>query len=120
MKADFSLSSARIKALKTELAKLTDVDYLKKELSKIAAEVKGFDVHLSLSPHAKRRLRMLESKFRELKIRLAALQKHVDKEVNKIASILRSSIGLAKGAMAKTAAKKKTGKKSTTRRKAGG
>jgi predicted RNase H-like nuclease (RuvC/YqgF family) len=120
MKAEFPLSSAKIKALKNDLAKLTDVEYLRKELARIAEEIKGFDMHLALSPQAKRRLRALESRFRQLKAAIARLQRQVDQEINKFASILRRSVGMAGGAK-KTARKAKTTRraaKKTTRKKA--
>lgn len=118
MKSDFPLSGARIKALKSDLSKLTDVEFLKKELARIADEIKGFHMRLSLSPQAKRRLRSLEKRFHRLKANLAALQKHVDSEVNKFASILRRSAKdagaavRAAGLTAKTAAAKASSKKS--------
>ena len=91
MKSDFPLSSAKIKALKADLAKLADVAYMKKELNRITAEIKKFDVHLHLSPQAKKRLKLLEKRFQQLKVRMFALQKHVDTEVDKITALLKKS-----------------------------
>ena len=130
MKAGFPLSSAKIKALKRDLAKLTDVEFLKKELARIADEIKGFDVHLRLSPQANRRLKTLEKRFHELKLRLTAMQKQVDSEVNKIAALLRrsaneasatlKSVGLARSTKgsAKKSGKKKSKKTSSRKAKA--
>lgn len=116
MKSDFPLSSAKIKALKADLAKLADVDYMKKELNRITAEIKKFDVHLKLSPQAKKRLKMLEKRFHQLKVRMLALQKHVDTEVDKITALLKKSAAEATATWHSVRASSKRKAKTSTRK----
>ena len=78
-----------LNSLKDELKKLTDLDYLKKELGQIASDLKKFDFPMKLTPQAKARLRTLEKRFGEVKKRVQILQKQVDGEVNKFISALR-------------------------------
>jgi hypothetical protein len=119
-----------LNSLKTELGKLTDLDYLKSELNRIAAEIKRFDMHVSLSPQAKVKLDRLEKRFRGLLKTITALQKQVDKEVSRFIKIakktsvdaekkIRKSVGLANAKPVKKAAKaaKTTTKKKATARK---
>jgi hypothetical protein len=119
MKTDFS-------AIKEELQKLTDVEYLKKELSRAAKEIKNFDVDkLNLSPEAKAKLKTLEARFNELVDRLRVLEKQVDTEVHKFMVILKKTKADAEarfhaftnGAGGKKS-KKKAGKKKASRKKA--
>jgi predicted RNase H-like nuclease (RuvC/YqgF family) len=116
VKSEFPLSSARIKALKNDLSKLADVEFLKKELVRMTEEIKGFDMHLHMSPQAKRRLRTLESRFHQLKTKIMALQKQVDSEVNKIASILRRSAKDATATLRSVTSKRKATKKTSSKK----
>ena len=111
MKTDFSLNSAKIRKLKSELSRLTDVGFLKKELTRMADEVRGFDVHTALSPEANRRLRQLESRFHGLREKMHTMQSHVDSEVNKISSMLRRSVGMTTPSTSRKAASATTSKK---------
>lgn len=101
-----------LNSLKKELGRLTDINYLKKELNRIASEVKKFDVHLNLTPHAKERLEQLEKRFREAVKSLQHLQKQLDSNVERIMKSVRGTN--AKAARAKD---KKTGRKKTSARK---
>ncbi len=107
MKTDFG-------AIREELQKLTDVEYLKKELSRAAKEIRNFDIDkMNVSPEAKAKLHKLEKRFKEAVKKLRVMEKQVDAEVNKYIVILKKF-------RAKTAAKtsKKKATKKTTRKAA--
>lgn len=116
MKVDLNL-------LKSELSRLTDIKYLKKELNRIAGEVKKFDVHRHLSPQARERLEALEERFRDLLKTLQDLQKQVDANLERLLETMRSFRGntgrkkKAKRTTKKTA-KKTTKKAASTKKKA--
>ncbi len=122
MKTDFG-------AIRDELQKLTDVDYLKKELSRAANEIRNFDVDkMNVSPEAKAKLHRLEKRFKEVVKKLRVMEKQMDKEVSKFVAILkktrseaesrirdftgasRSASGTKKKASKKSAVKKTTRK----------
>lgn len=122
-----------LNSLKKELGKLTNLNYLKKELNRITAEIKKFDMRISLTPQAKEKLDALETRFQELVKAVNDLQKQADREITKLVKIvrqtgidaekkLRSSMrgfGAAKKkAGVKKAAARKTTKKAATRRPA--
>lgn len=117
MKTDFG-------AIREELQKLTDVEYLKKELSRAANEIRKFDVDkLNLSPEAKSKLRKVEKRFHEVVDRLRVMEKQVDSEVNKIIVILKKTRKDAESrfrvfAKSGRTATKKTSSKKATRKKA--
>lgn len=100
MKTDFG-------ALKKELSRLTDINYLKKEINRVAAEVKKFDVHSHLNPKSRARLEHLEARFADLIGTLQQLQKQVDASLDKFISLVGKNSELNKQRNAvKTSAKK--------------
>ncbi|MCM2281966.1 MAG: hypothetical protein NDI61_08990 [Bdellovibrionaceae bacterium] len=101
-----------LNSIKTELQRLTDLDYLKKELGQIKADIKKFDIRIKMSPQAKSRLKQLESRFHDIRNKMTALQKQVDSEVNKLIQTLRSA------GIAGTTSKRQTTRKKSSVRKA--
>ncbi len=102
MKTDFG-------AIREELQKLTDVEYLKKELSRAAKEIRNFDIDkMNVSPEAKAKLHKLEQRFKEAVKKLRVMEKQVDAEVNKYIQILKKFRGTA---ATKTSKKKASVKK---------
>lgn len=110
MRAEFRTDWAN---LKTELSRLTDVKYLKKELNRVANEVKTFDVQKHLTPQARQRLEKFESRFHEALKTLQDLQKQVDDNLDRWVSMIRTS-GFKHSAKATT--KRASTKKKTTRK----
>ena len=117
MKTDLNL-----KKVKDELIKLTDVDYLKKELHRLANEIKAYDLNSHLTPQAKARLKTLEKRFQDIRKGVVKAEKQIGTEVSKLLVILRkasaktqakvSSMGLgSKKKSRKKASSKKAGKK---------
>lgn len=114
MKTDFG-------AIREELQKLTDVDYLKKELSRAAKEIRNFDVDkMNVSPQAKAKLHKLEKRFKEVVKKLRVMEKQVDAEVNKFVVILKKTRAEAEtrlreftGASKKSSSKKSSSKKAS-------
>jgi ABC-type phosphate transport system auxiliary subunit len=112
--------------------KFTDVDYLKKELNRIADEVKKFDVNAHLTPQAQAKIRGLEKSYTELVKRWEKLQTQLDTEVVKFLTVLKKTrqeteariraVGFGKKATAtttkKAATSKKAAKKKTTKKAA--
>lgn len=110
MKTDFG-------AIREELQKLTDVEYLKKELSRAANEIRNFDVDkMNLSPEAKAKLRTLEKRFKEVVKKLRIMEKQVDAEVNKFVSILKKFRSPSATKTSKKKASKKTARKAAKKR----
>jgi hypothetical protein len=102
-----------LNSLKKELSRLTDIKYLKKELNRIAGEVRNFQVRdLPLTPQARQRIEQLEKRFRELMKNLAQVQKQVDTNFDKLMKVVRRK-GKSRKATAKKAAKKATTRKAT-------
>lgn len=101
-----------LNSLKSELSRLTDIKYLKKELNRIAGEVKKFDVHRHLNPQARERLEALEERFRDLLKTLQDLQKQVDSNLDRLLQVMRSFRN------GKSARKKKAKRSSTTKKTA--
>lgn len=104
-----------LNVLKTELSRLTDMKYLKKELNRIAGEVKKFDVHRHLNPQARERLEALEERFHELLKNLQDLQKQVDANLERLLKTMRGLRG-GKTVKRKTTKKKATARKATAKR----
>lgn len=110
MKTDFG-------AIREELQKLTDVEYLKKELSRAAKEIRNFDIDkMNVSPEAKAKLHKLEQRFKEAVKKLRILEKQVDAEVNKYIVILKKFRGKAVAKTSKKKATKKTARKAAKKR----
>ena len=107
-----------LNSIKRELSKLTDVEYLKKELGKIASEIRNYESNVMLSPQAKTRMKQLENRFHEIRKRLTKLEKQAETEIGKIMVAIRKTkedaerrlrkAGLVKS---KKRSKKKTSKK---------
>lgn len=77
-----------LNTLREQFRKITDLEYLKKELAKITAEIKKFDLHVKLTPQTLERIRALEKRFYDVRKRILALQKQVDTEVNKFKEVI--------------------------------
>jgi hypothetical protein len=103
-----------LKSLKKELGRLTDVNYIKKELNRVAGEIKRFDVHMHLTPQAKERLENLEERFARALKSLQDLQRQVDSSLEHFIKNVRKT-RLARSA--KRAAGKASASSSTTGRK---
>jgi hypothetical protein len=111
--------NADLDSIKRELSKLTDVEYLKKEIAKLASEIRNYENNPKLPPQAKTRLKQLETHFKDLRVRLGALEKQAQSEITKIVAVLRKTkaqaeqklqdAGLVKKAAARR--KKKSSKK---------
>lgn len=116
---------ADLNSLKKELTKLTNIAYLKKELNRIAGEIRKFDVHITLTPQAKGALKQLEGRFRDILKKLNDLQSQVDSNMTKFRKIvaktraeaekkIRRSVGL--GSARKTSTRKTTSTKKAARK----
>ena len=98
--------------LKAELNKITDIDRLKSEVSRIGKELRKFDINVHLSPTARERLKAVESKYQEISKTLNRTQRQVDREFNRVLRNLKTqrskaekSLGLVKDAARKQKAK---------------
>ncbi len=96
-----------LNSIKAELRKLTDLNYLKKELGQITVDIKNFDLRVKMSPQARARMKQLESRFQVIRKKMTALQKQVDSEVNKLIRTLRNA-GIAPQGSKRTSTRKKT------------
>ncbi len=85
------LKELNISKVKDELIKLTDVDYLKKELARLTTEIKNYDLEAHLTPQAKMRLKTLEKRFLEIRKAVLKAEKQIGSEVNKLLVILRKA-----------------------------
>ncbi len=103
---------ADLNSIKSELRKLTDLDYLKKELGQMTSEIKNFDLRVKMSPQTRARMKQLENRFADIRKKMTSLQKQVDGEVNKLIQSLR------KAGIAPKGTKRKTSRKKTSARKA--
>jgi hypothetical protein len=103
-----------LNSLKKELKRLADTPYIKKELHRLAGEIKKFDLSASLTPQARQRLTRLERRFREVLKRLAEIQKEVDSSFESFVKLVRKNRGTSSAA--RGSAKKKTSKKKATRK----
>jgi hypothetical protein len=78
-----------------ELLKVKNLDDLKSELGKLAAEVQteiqGFDLNAHLSPSAKSRLKSLEQRYNEVIRVVGKAQKQFDREFNKSLRVLKKT-----------------------------
>jgi hypothetical protein len=103
-------------SLKKEFVRLTDVEELKKELNRLAAEIRSFD--LSTAIPTAQRVR-LEKRYRELKKALADLQKRVDRSFAKVSSFVRqaASRSATQGAASKKKSSRKSVRKGPARKK---
>lgn len=76
-----------------ELLKVKNVDDLKMELGKLAAEIQTeiqkFDINAHLSPEAKSRLKTLESQYAKVMKAVQKAQKQFDREFNKSLRVLK-------------------------------
>lgn len=105
-----------LKAIKSELKRLADVDTLKKELNRLATDIKNFDLSQSLTPQAKARVEKLEKRFKQLKASLQDLQTKADAAFDKFAALVGRSKKTAKAT--RTSAKKAPRKSKSTGAKA--
>ena len=104
-----------LKKVKEELVKLTDVEYLKKELHRLANEIKNYDLNTHLTPQAKTKLKTLEKRFQEIRKAVIRAEKQIGVEVNKLVVILRkaSAETQAKVSSMRLGGKKKSRKKAS-------
>lgn len=96
-----------LNSIKTELKRLADVDYLKKELNRLAKDIKNFDLSQSLTPKAKARVEKLEKRFNNLKTSLQDIQSKADATFAKFAKLVR---GTKSASTAASGGKKTSGK----------
>ncbi len=115
------MQDLNLNKIKSELAKLTDVELLKKELHRISNEVRNYDVQANLSPKAKSRIKSLEKRFTDVLKKVTVVQKQVDVEINKIVHTLRVAKTEAEKKLKSVSIGKSTSKKSAkkTTKKAG-
>ncbi len=103
-----------LKKVKEELVKLTDVDYLKKELHRLANEIKNYDLNEHLTPQAKAKMKTLEKRFQEIRKAVIRAEKQIGSEVNKLVVILRKASAETQAKMSSM----RLGKKKPARKKA--
>lgn len=72
-----------IQKVKKEIQKLGDLDYVRSEIRRLADEVRQFDVHMKLSPSARKRLKDLENRYETWVRSLSKAQKQLDREFSK-------------------------------------
>jgi hypothetical protein len=87
----FMKPELNLRKVKDELIKLTDVDYLKKELARLTTEIKNYDLEAHLTPQANMRLKKLEKRFQEIRKSVIRAEKQIGSEVNKLLVILRKA-----------------------------
>lgn len=102
---------ADLNSIKSELRKLTDLNYLKKELGQIKTEIGNFDLRMKMSPQARARMKQLENRFHDIRKKMTSLQKQVDSEVNKLIQALRRAGIAPKGVKRKSTRKKASARK---------
>jgi predicted nuclease with TOPRIM domain len=100
MKTDLS-------SLKKEFVRLTDVQELKKELNRLSAEIRKFDLSTAIPSSQRARV---DKRYRELKKRLSELQSRIDLSFAKVTSFVRQAAGRSTS-KAKSTSKKKTSRK---------
>lgn len=77
--------------VKQEFRKLSDLDYVKGEIRKIADEVRRFDLHVKLSPSAQKRLKELETRYAVWMQSVSKAQKQLDREFNRALRTLKKT-----------------------------
>lgn len=110
MKTDFASLKKEFLRLSSSIP--TDVEQLKKELNRLAAEVRGFDFSAAL-PSAQRE--RLEKRYRELRQTLTDLQKRLDHSFERVSKFVRKSSGKKVSVTKKSS--RKTAGSTTTRKK---
>ncbi len=100
-----------LNSIKAELKRLADVDTLKKELNKLATDIKNFDLSQSLTPQAKARVQKLEKRFKVLKATLQELQTKADAAFEKFATLVGRSKKTSQTAKAARSSAKKAPRK---------
>lgn len=100
---------ADLNSIKRELSRLANVEYLKKELNRIAHEVKNFDEYIPLNNQAKKRLTQLERRFRDLMKSVGRLQQQIDSNLSRF---LKSMRGSKAAKTARSSTKRSAGKAS--------
>ena len=103
-------------SLQSELTRLTDVKYLKKEIGRIAVEVKNFDVQRHLPPQALERIEILETRFRDALKNLKELQKQVDANLDRVLTVVRTRSFGGKATRTAKRSANGTGKKSAKKK----
>ncbi len=69
--------------IRAEIKKHADLDKIKKEVLRLKNEIQSHGVRDLLSPAAKRKLRGLEQKYKQLVRQLHRAQRELDREVNR-------------------------------------
>jgi hypothetical protein len=77
--------------VKQEIRKLSDLNYVKGEIRKIANEVRGLDLQTKLSPSAQRRLKDLETRYAVWLQSVSKAQKQLDREFNRALRTLKKT-----------------------------
>ncbi len=72
------------KKIRNEFQRLTDVDKLKVEVTRIGKELRKFDFHTVLSPAAQAKVKKFEKRYTELMRTIHQAQRQMDREFNRI------------------------------------
>lgn len=72
------------KKIRDEFQRLTDVDKIKSEVSRIGNEIRKFDYNTVLSPAAQARVKTFEKRYMELMRTIHQAQRQADREFNRI------------------------------------
>ena len=83
----------KLKSLKAELKRLSDVGELKKELNRLASEARSFDLTTAISPASRA---LLEKRYKSLHATVTELQTRIDVSFEKLLSLVRKNRGGAK------------------------
>ena len=106
-----------LNSLKKELGKLTDIAYLRKEFSRVSAEIRNFDVHRHLPRKAKVRIEKLEERFIDALQSLRDLQHQVDSNLDRFISLVKTRTTAMQSARQSTRRSSKKAAKVTAKRR---
>lgn len=70
--------------IRTELAKIKDMQTLKEELHKLSTEIKKIDLDSNLVPQARKQLASLQNRYETFVVQLSSAQKQLDREFNRV------------------------------------
>jgi hypothetical protein len=77
--------------IRKEIEKYTNTKQIKAEFSKLEEKVRNFDMHLKLSPEAKRKIDLVEKKYGEVVKAVNDAQKKLDVEFTKAVKNLKTT-----------------------------
>lgn len=76
--------------IRSELNKLSDVEFLKSELQKVGKEIKKIDLKAKLGPKAQQNLNKIEKKYNSVMQTITKAQRQIDRDFNKVARALKN------------------------------